>query len=161
MRVDAKPAFTLGRSSPHPRIPEGPFEVVWTGAILLREPGPITFHVIAGGDVSLAIDGVEVLRGQAKTGDAELRGQRGLERGPGLYALRLRFRSLPDVPARVQLWWQGPTFAAEPIPAWRFRHVASERSPRAKDEATAAVGKASRGAAWLRAVSSERTAGCR
>jgi hypothetical protein len=28
-RIDAKPAFYLGRSSPDPRIPPGPFEVVW------------------------------------------------------------------------------------------------------------------------------------
>ena len=29
LRVEPKPAFTLGRSSPHPRLPPGPFEVTW------------------------------------------------------------------------------------------------------------------------------------
>jgi hypothetical protein len=42
-RIDAKPAFSLGHSSPHPRIPPGPFEVVWTGVVLVKDPGPITF----------------------------------------------------------------------------------------------------------------------
>src|SRR5262245_514201 len=42
-RIDAKPAFTLGYSSPHPRLPAGPFEVVWTGLLLLTDPGPIIF----------------------------------------------------------------------------------------------------------------------
>src|SRR5262245_33709306 len=37
-RVEARPAFSLGNSSPHPRLPPGPFEVVWTGALALADP---------------------------------------------------------------------------------------------------------------------------
>src|SRR5262245_34483669 len=43
-RVDARPAFSLGDSSPHPRLPQGPFAVTWSGMIRLREPGPIRFE---------------------------------------------------------------------------------------------------------------------
>src|SRR4051812_48848255 len=43
-RIDLKPAFYLGHSSPHPRLPPGPFEVVWEGLFRVREPGPIAFH---------------------------------------------------------------------------------------------------------------------
>src|SRR4051794_2101092 len=50
-RVEAKPAFALGHSSPHPRIPAGPFEVTWTGALLIHEAGPLTFEAFAGGAV--------------------------------------------------------------------------------------------------------------
>src|SRR5262245_14450691 len=32
-RVDLKPAFNLGHSSVHPRIPPGPFEATWSGII--------------------------------------------------------------------------------------------------------------------------------
>ena len=42
-RIEPKPAFTLGRSSPHPRIPAGPFEVTWSGVLTIRDPGPISF----------------------------------------------------------------------------------------------------------------------
>jgi len=30
-RIDSKPSFTWGTSSPHPRIAPGPFEATWTG----------------------------------------------------------------------------------------------------------------------------------
>jgi hypothetical protein len=39
-QVDPKPAFTLGHSSPHPRIPPGPFEAIWNGIIKVQDPGP-------------------------------------------------------------------------------------------------------------------------
>src|SRR5262245_38574871 len=90
-RIEAKPAFTLGDSSPHPRLPPGPFEATWTGVILIREPGPISFEAYAGGDVSLEIDGVRVLEGQGKSESALLRGETTLERKIGLYRLKLTF----------------------------------------------------------------------
>src|SRR5688572_17516846 len=36
VRVDAKPSFTWGTSSPHPRIAPGEVEVTWTGLLDLR-----------------------------------------------------------------------------------------------------------------------------
>src|SRR4051812_48766300 len=48
-RNEAKPAFHLGHSSPHPRLPSGPFEVSWNGLIQLREDGPLSFIAFAGG----------------------------------------------------------------------------------------------------------------
>src|SRR5262245_51194575 len=60
-RNDAKPAFCLGRSSPHPRLPAGPFEVTWTGVIQIREDGPLKFSAVAGGAVTVLVDGVRVV----------------------------------------------------------------------------------------------------
>src|ERR1051325_7441592 len=51
-RIDPKPAFTLGRSPPHPRLPAGPFEVLWNGVLFVQDPGPITFHAFLGGKLS-------------------------------------------------------------------------------------------------------------
>src|SRR5262245_17390746 len=48
-RIDAKPAFRLSASSPHPRIPPGPFEVVWTGALYVTDPAPVTFDAYVCG----------------------------------------------------------------------------------------------------------------
>lgn len=139
-RIEAKPAFTLGDSSPHPRLPPGAFDVTWTGAILIRELGAITFEAYAGGEVSLDIDNVRVLEGQAKS-ESPLQGKKSLERPAGLYRLTLRFRTLDGVPPRLQLWWQGPSFSREPIPAWRFSHVVSEQSVSVRADERAGKGK--------------------
>src|SRR5688572_24665150 len=98
-RVDPRPALSVGESSPHPRIPPGPFEVVWTGFILIQDADAITF----GGDAALEIDD------QAVTGPIELK--------PGFHRIRVTSRA-----TRVQLTWEAKSFSREPIPPWKFRH---------------------------------------
>jgi hypothetical protein len=99
-RIDAKPAFTLGDSSPHPRIPPGPFEVVWTGFILIQDAEPLTF----GGDATIDIDGAAV------NGPVTLK--------PGFHRIRITSRA-----RRVQLTWEGRSVSREPIPPGKFRHA--------------------------------------
>src|SRR5262249_15173455 len=144
-RVDPKPAFTLGRSSPHPRLPPGAFEVVWTGLLQVREPEPISFHANLGGEVTVEVDGVAVLRGQGRSETGRLGPGEGLNRRPGHYRLTVRYRSLADVPARLQIFWEGPSFAREPLPAWRLGHLPAELSPAARREELAARGRAAVG----------------
>src|SRR4051812_12954051 len=141
-RIDPKPAFTLGRSSPHPRIPPGPFEVTWTGVLSIRDPGPLAFSAIVGGELTVTVDGVTVLDGRGPTDTSRVASKDTLTREPGYYPLTIRYRSLADVPGRLQLWWEGPSFAAEVIPAWRFGHVDKELSPPAKQDLLAARGRA-------------------
>src|SRR5262245_21761517 len=74
-RVDPKPAYALGESSPHPWIPPGPFEVVWTGFLLIQDVDAITF----GGDATIEIDG------RAVTGPVELK--------PGFHRVRIVSRA--------------------------------------------------------------------
>src|SRR5215210_8666276 len=74
-RIDPKPAFTLGRSSPHPRIPPGPFEVTYSGVLQIKEKGPITFSAFVGGEVTVTVDGVAVLEGRGQTDAAQVRGK--------------------------------------------------------------------------------------
>jgi mono/diheme cytochrome c family protein len=140
-RVDTKPAFTLGFSSPDARLPAGPFEVTWTGVFLMREPGPVVFEAFVSGEINLQIDGVSVLKGEGRALTAKVQGKQALERPAGYYRLKLRFRSLPDVPARVQIWWRGPTFSLEAIPAWRFGHVGVDVPARVRDEEHVSEGK--------------------
>src|SRR6186997_2835256 len=102
-RIDSKPAYALGESSPHPRIPPGPFEVVWTGFLLIQDAEPITF----GGDATIEIDG------RAVNGPVELK--------PGFHKIRITSRA-----RRVQLTWEGKSFSREPIPPWKFRHLPVE-----------------------------------
>src|SRR5262245_14750147 len=99
-RVDPKPAYALGDSSPHPRIPPGHFEVVWTGFLLIQDTDAVTF----GGDATIELDG------RAVTGPIELK--------PGFHPIRITSRA-----RRVQLTWEAKSFSREPIPPWKFRHV--------------------------------------
>src|SRR5262245_30152301 len=66
-RVEPKPAFHLGRSSPHPRLPPRPFEVTWSGVISIKEAGAISFSAYVGGEVTVTVDGVAVLDGRGQT----------------------------------------------------------------------------------------------
>src|SRR5262245_11494846 len=50
-RLDLKPAFSLGHSSPHPRLPPGPFTVTWTGVLFLKETAPIAFSAYLCGEL--------------------------------------------------------------------------------------------------------------
>src|SRR5262249_42665592 len=84
----------------HPRIPPGPFEVVWTGLILIQDADAIAF----GGDATIDIDG------RAVNGPVELK--------PGFHQIRITSRA-----KRVQLTWEGKSFSREPIRPWKFRHV--------------------------------------
>ena len=60
-RIDAKPALTLADSSPHPRIPPGPFEIVWTGLLLFQEVDAITIASSVSGEVKIEVDGRAVV----------------------------------------------------------------------------------------------------
>jgi cytochrome c551/c552 len=122
-RVDLKPAFTLGHSSPHPRISPGPFEVTWTGVVQIQDAEPIVFDAFVGGDVTVAVSGVPVLEARGDTEASHVVGTRALEAKPGLHAIEIQFRSRPGVPARLQLGWRGKTFVREPLPAWRLKHL--------------------------------------
>src|SRR5262249_28245859 len=140
-RVDPKPAFSLGHSSPHPRIPHGPFEVVWNGIIQVNDPGPISFQAFLGGEVSAEVDGVTVLRGRGLSATRPPAAAATLTRPPGHYRIVVRYRSLAGVPARLQILWEGPSFAREPLPAWRLSHLVAEVSPAIAEEERVARGR--------------------
>ncbi len=98
-RIERKPAFYLGDSSPHPRLPVGPFEVSWTGVLLVKEKEPLSFDALVSGAVTLEVDGVTVLQGEGKTIRSRVAARAAFERIPGYYRLVVRYRSLPNVPA--------------------------------------------------------------
>ncbi|MBI3464006.1 MAG: hypothetical protein HY000_13250, partial [Planctomycetes bacterium] len=140
-RIDPKPAFTWGDSSPHPRIPPGPFEVVWTGVISLYERGEIRFGAYLGGDATVVIDGETVLQARGRSANDWVGSPKGISREAGLYRVRVVFRSLAGVPARIQIWWQGESFSREPLPASRLMHVKRELPEAARQEELIARGR--------------------
>jgi mono/diheme cytochrome c family protein len=141
IRLESKPAFHLVRSSPHPRIPTGPFEVTWTGALDLKDSGHISFDAYLSGELTLEVDGVVVLQGRGESETVQVRGKERLEREPGVYRLKIWYRSLAERPARLQIWWQGDAFSREPLPAWRLKHLAADLPPRFAQEELAEKGR--------------------
>jgi glucose/arabinose dehydrogenase/mono/diheme cytochrome c family protein len=141
VRIDAKPSFTWGLSSPHPRLPPGRFAVTWTGLLLLREAEPVRFGAFVGGELSVTLDDVTVLRGRGERETTWILGSDSFSRPPGLYRLQIRFRSLPNVPARLQLGWEGAHFAREPLPASRLRHHARDVPDAARHEELVSRGR--------------------
>src|SRR4051812_12370915 len=122
-RIDVKPAFHLGRSSPHPRIPAGPFEVVWSGLLSITESAATSFDAYVCGEVTLEVDGVVVMQGRGESETAQVHSREGLKRETGLYPVKIRYRSPPDLPVRLQIWWQSDAFSREPLPAWHLKHL--------------------------------------
>jgi glucose/arabinose dehydrogenase len=126
VRIDAKPAFCLGHANPHLRIPPGPFEVTWGGTLFVSDPAPITFEAYLCGELAMEVDGVPVLRGRGETETAHLGANEPWQRGVGVHRLKIHYRSLPTLPARLQIWWQGPTFTREPLPPWHLHHLSAD-----------------------------------
>ena len=116
-RVDSKAALAAGDNSVHPRLPPGPFSVVWTGTIVLRD-GPFSFDALLGGELTLTIDDTVVLKGRGETESAKIRSAEPFARKSGRYPIKIEYTSLSRVPARLQLWWQGGGYGREPLPTW-------------------------------------------
>jgi mono/diheme cytochrome c family protein len=144
VRVDPKPSGTWGASSPHPRLAPGPFEVTWTGIFLQPESDALRFGAFVGGEAEVTLGGLTVLEGRGE--DSWVEGTSPKAWKPGAYRIKVRFRSLPPVPARLQLWWEGKTFSREPLPPWRFKHAADEKPEAARKEEEVAKGRAALGA---------------
>ena len=125
-RVDAKPALFLGDGSLHPSLPPGPFEVAWSGSLRIEEAGPFRFAAFVRGDVLVEVDGITALEGRGESDHALLASKAPLDREPGLYPLKIRYRSPRDLPARLQIWWEGAEFSREPLPPWRLSHLDSD-----------------------------------
>jgi cytochrome c2 len=142
VRIDRKPAFRLGDSSPHPRIAPGPFEVTWTGFIEVDSDDPVRFDAFVGGELAIEIDGVTVLEGQSDDERTMIESTRAWERGAGEFPIVIRYRSLAGVPARLQIWWQARRFAREPVPAWRLKYDPVQLPEAARVEAQIDAGRA-------------------
>ena len=128
-RIEPKPAFYLGRSSPHPRIPPGPFEVTWSGVLSIKETGPISFSAFVGGEATVTVDGVTVLDGIGKTDTSRVIAKATLKREPGYY-IHCEVPLARGRTARCSLV-EGEAFAREPLPAWRLGHTQFPEGSRA------------------------------
>lgn len=139
--VEPKPALFLNESSRHPRLPRGPFVAEWSGYIHLRENEAIRFGAYVVGSVRVELGDEPVLVAEGTELSTHRTGQALARREPGIYRIRVSYRSTGASLARLQLTWEGESFAREPIPAWRFYHRMSERSAELNDDEQAERGR--------------------
>ncbi|MCA9061761.1 MAG: hypothetical protein KDA96_01800 [Planctomycetaceae bacterium] len=99
--------------------------VEWTGTILIRDDGPLRFHASLSGSVSIEIGGHPVLTTQSDGGFVS---GNPVNIPLGDQEIKITFRP-PDAgtgvdpirhPARFVLFWSGPGFTLEPVPAEVF-----------------------------------------
>lgn len=116
-RIDSVVSFDWGADSPDERLPQGSFSAEWKGNLLVRVPGKHQFHAFVSGDVSVSVDGEQVL---------EATHQWGFVSGPevtlssGDHKISVTYRTLQDsdkTRSRVALFWSSDTFTLEPLPA--------------------------------------------
>lgn len=115
-RVDDDIAFHWENSSPDIRLPTAPFEVTWTGQIVIQSDEPIRFHADLQGAIEVRVDDEIVLKGESK--------DRGWIQGEpkslslGFRDLKVTFKKVGRA-SHVFLAWSGEKFPIEPLP-WQF-----------------------------------------
>ena len=95
-----------------------PPDVTFTGCVLVQSPGEHRLHAFASGHVRVALAGQTLLDG--KTDEPAWHASDSIELPFGFHALEVHYRG-GDRPARLNLFWEGPNFALEPLAArWLF-----------------------------------------
>jgi len=121
-RFDPIPTFLLAPGEvPDPRLPATGWSVTWRGLLMIRSPGEFRFAASANGEFSFAIDGKDVLKGEANDPSKAIDSEP-TELEFGQHPIEIRFK--PSGPgARLQFFWESETFAREPLPHFALGHT--------------------------------------
>ncbi len=109
----------------HPRLRADGGEIVWKGFLHVRDEGEHTFAATLRGDLTLRIGGKVVFSGRVKAGEPAFVSGRGVKLSGGVHPFEARFTRLTGA-ARVEVFWQGPGFRREPLPADVLGHLPTE-----------------------------------
>ncbi|WP_339910345.1 PA14 domain-containing protein, partial [Symmachiella dynata] len=113
-RIDPDIEFVWGTASLDPRLPAGPFQAKWQGRLLLQEPSTYRFFAYVQGQVTITLDGKEVLSGKQQ--------QPGWINGPplefdfGEFELDVQYKKTGKA-GQLKLFWSADRFDREPLPA--------------------------------------------
>jgi len=119
VRRDEAIQFDWHTRRPDPRLPGGPFSVVWQGRLLTIAPGRYTFEIHATGQVQIRLAGQLVL--DAQTGETRWLRTEPMDLEYGYHPLEVTYRRTGDE-ARIGLFWSGPQFQLEPVPDRHLFH---------------------------------------
>ncbi len=111
-------SFDWSDSSPDSRLSEN-FQATWTGNLLVRQPGPHSFHAMVSGRVRLLVDESEVFQAN---GENIVHSSQAVELSAGDHRIQIEFERTADADASLQLFWSSPEFTLEPLPADALSH---------------------------------------
>jgi mono/diheme cytochrome c family protein len=107
-------ALHIPRDTPvSPFLQPGPYQATFEGYLRVRLKGSYRFSLKGNGVATLQIGGQEVLVGQ---GDLSAGEPVSVTLPSGFVRIALRYDSPSEGDATVRLYWQSPSFAAEPLP---------------------------------------------
>ena len=114
-RIEDDISVQWGSFSPDPRLSAGPFRAEWKSQILLREAGKYRLWAWVQGDISVRIDGQEVLAGSARA--AQWLESSAFQIGFGLKPLLVNYQKTSEDGELHLFWSNEPAFPLEPVPA--------------------------------------------
>ena len=123
VRLQAQISLACGDRPPDRRVGPGPFDAVFEAQLLVQSPGVHRLSVYASGHVRVTLAGKTVLDGHRR--EPGWLAAEPIDVPFGFHPLEVHYRR-ENEPARLNLFWEGPNFASEPLAArWLF-HEASD-----------------------------------
>jgi len=124
VRLDPQVAFNWREQPPLEPISADRFQVHWQGQLLLQSQGLFRFKAFATGRVEFKLAGKIVLSGEADE-PRWLEGQP-VELPFGFHPLEVSYQK-QGKQAQIALFWSGPQFQLEPLPARLLSHLAEHK----------------------------------
>ena len=118
-RIDETIAFDLRDAACDPRLPPGGFSAVWRGRLWARGAGSYRLLCYGQGEVEIKLAGKTVVAGKAE--QPQWLTSQPLDLDFDYHALEISFHKTGPT-AQLALFWSGPDFRLEPVPARALLH---------------------------------------
>lgn len=141
-RVDSAPTFSGSLSEIDPRLAAGGHRIQWQGRLWVQQPGPHRLAVFASGRTRITLNNSQVIETSSARPSWSISGPLVLDFDR--HALTIEHAS-EEAGSRLAVYWTGPQFTLEPIPARFLVH----------DRDSTPVMLAQRGADLVRALRCE------
>ncbi len=122
VRIDAGGGFRWNATAPDLRLPPGNFSAQWKGQLSVFDDGAYKLYAhVEGGELKVWLDGKQVLSAKAAASQWVASEPQRLRFND--YPLQVTFEKTREA-ARLTLFWSGPGFPIEPLPASYLTHAA-------------------------------------
>src|SRR5262249_23295517 len=125
-RLDEAIAFDWQEAACDPRLPAGDFTAKWQGRLWARGAGTYRLQCFVPGGVTIKLAGKTVISGQMR--QPEWLASEPLALDFDYHPLEISFRRT-EPQAQLALFWSGPDFRLEPVPAWALVHEREKTIP--------------------------------
>jgi mono/diheme cytochrome c family protein len=129
-QLEPLPAVNLAKDeSPHPRVTADRGDYQWDGYLNVVRAGVYQFDAVIRGSVQVTIAGKECFNAESMDDGPRSVAGAAVKLDAGFQPLSIRFTRMPGV-GRLELFWRGPGFAREPLPADVLLHLPTSRPER-------------------------------